>query len=199
LPDQTIAAAVVAANLIDLWHYASDAETAVNDLTYTILAVSDSHLNATVDQNRYVSLAPAAGWLGVAEVTVQVSDPGGLSSSGTFAVAAVNTPPALATLPLQLLRVNSSRFQAIDLWRYATDSQTAGSQLTYTIESVSAAAAGVSLADNRAIHIQPALGWIGQAEVTIRVTDPEGLYALGSFPVIVAAELFDAFLPATQR
>lgn len=112
---------------------------------------------------------------------------------------ALNTAPALLNLPGPLLLVNTSRNNAIDLWFYTGDNETADSQLTFAIIGTPNPAAGVSLDGNRYIDVFPTAGWTGQANVAIRVTDPGGLAAEDSFNVTVANQLYYHFLPAARH
>jgi hypothetical protein len=96
-----------------------------------------------------------------------------------------NTPPTISGLPDQTLPMNASKPQAIDLWQYTQDAESADSLLAYTISNSPAAGAGVSIQSNRYVSIQPASGWTGQTDVTIRVTDPGSLSDTDTFRVTV--------------
>jgi hypothetical protein len=110
-----------------------------------------------------------------------------------------NTTPALASLPGQLLLVNTSKNNAVDLWAYAGDAESPDNQLTFAIANSPTAQAGVTLDAGRYVDIDPAGGWTGQTQVTIRVADPGGLAATSTFWVAVAAELHNDYLPALRR
>jgi hypothetical protein len=110
-----------------------------------------------------------------------------------------NSAPAIASLPLQLLLVNSSRNNAIDLWAYAGDAENADNQLTFAIINNPAPQAGVTLDNNRYLDIVPAAGWTGQTAVTIRVADPGGLSAQATVQILVAAQIHTHYLPFARR
>ncbi len=86
-------------NWIDLWNYASDPEYAVNQLIFSITGQSNQNLiSCSVDSNRYIDCAaPAADQEGFSDVTVQATDPGGLSDTDTFRITVyhVNQPPQI--------------------------------------------------------------------------------------------------------
>ena len=98
-----------------------------------------------------------------------------------------NTAPALSGLPDQFLPVSSSKNNAIDLWAYASDNETADSGLTFTINNSPNPSAGVSIDSNRYVDISPAGGWTGQTDVQIKVADPGGLFNTDTFQVTVTS------------
>jgi hypothetical protein len=96
-----------------------------------------------------------------------------------------NTPPTLSGLPDQLIDHTTSLPAMIDLWAYASDAETLVSGLTYTIEGTPPAGAGVTIVGNRYVHVNPSAYWCGYTDVTIRVTDPGGLWDTDTFRVAV--------------
>jgi len=78
LPDQVFDHSTSPPGTIELWAYASDAETPVSGLIYTIEGTPPPDAGATPDSNRYVTVNPSASWCGWTDVTIQVTDPGGL-------------------------------------------------------------------------------------------------------------------------
>ena len=95
-------------------------------------------------------------------------------------------PPTLAGLPDQLFTETTSQTSTIDLWDYAWDTQTPTDVLTYTIEGTPPAGAGVTLADNRTVTVDPSPNWCGGTDVTVRATDPGGLWGEDTFRVAVS-------------
>jgi hypothetical protein len=61
---------------VDLWAYASDAETPVAELTYELYNTPSTGAGVTLEGNRYVRTDPSADWCGYADVTVRATDPG---------------------------------------------------------------------------------------------------------------------------
>lgn len=80
--------------------------------------------------------------------------------------------PNISGLPDQLLAQNSSHSQAVDLWAYTSDPYTPDEQLRFTIDNSPNPSAGISIADNRYLSIQPLPNWNGQTQVSVRVTTP---------------------------
>lgn len=61
LPDQTLQANTSLDNAIDLWAYASDAESPDSALTFTIANTPAPNAGVSIDANRYVDINPASG------------------------------------------------------------------------------------------------------------------------------------------
>jgi hypothetical protein len=99
-----------------------------------------------------------------------------------------NTPPVMIGLPDQILVVNTGLDNAIDLWAYTADAETPDNGLTFTLDNTPDPNAGVSIDINRYVDISPAPGWTGQTNVTIRVTDPGGLFGTDAFQIVVQQE-----------
>jgi hypothetical protein len=97
----------------------------------------------------------------------------------------VNTPPTLSGLPDQVFTHATGPTSTIDLWAYAQDPETPVDQLTYTISGTPPSGAGVTLPDNRTVHVEPSTAWCSHTDVTIRATDPEGLWDEDTFRVAV--------------
>jgi hypothetical protein len=188
LPDQTLTANTIRDNAIDLWAYASDAESSDSALTFTIANTPAASAGVTIDSNRYIDIRPTTDWTGQTDVTIRVADPGGLFAADTFRVyiIAPNSAPTLTGLPDQTLMVNTNLDNAIDLWTYASDAESSDSALTFTITNTPDPNAGVSIDANRYIDIRPTTDWTGQTDVTIRVADPGGLFAGDTFVIKVS-------------
>jgi len=65
------------------------------------------------------------------------------------------------------------------------DAETPASGLTYIVENTTPASAGVTIAGNRWLTIDPSTSWCGYTDVTIRATDPGGLWDSDTFRVAV--------------
>ncbi|HBO44452.1 MAG TPA: hypothetical protein DD670_11065 [Planctomycetaceae bacterium] len=172
---------------IDLWAYSSDVETSQGSLTYTIVANTNTNSGVTINLQRYVTVNPAANWHGYSDVTIRVTDPSGLYTQDTFRVTVnpVNDAPTIAGLPDVSLNEDASLPQAIDLWAYSSDVETLYANLTYTIVANTNPNCGVTINSQRYVSVSPAANWNGFSDVTVRVTDPEGLYAQDMFRVTV--------------
>jgi hypothetical protein len=91
------------------------------------------------------------------------------------------TPPTISGLPDVIIDHTTSLPVQIDLWAYAADAETPVSGLTYTIEGAPSPGAGVSIVGNRWLTVNPSTSWCGYADVTVRVTDPCGLWDNDTF------------------
>lgn len=123
----------------------------------------------------------------------------GIFKDSGWVLANQNTAPVMNPLPAQLMLVNTTRNNAIDLWAYTSDAQTADSGLVFAITNSPNASAGVSLDSNRYIDIFPAGGWTGSTQATVRVTDPGGLTHTQSFTVIVVNQILNVYLPMVKK
>lgn len=113
--------------------------------------------------------------------------------------AAVATEPTLEPLPSKVLEMNSSKNNAIDLWAYASDGQSADNELIFTITSQTDAGAGVSIDSNRYIDINPVGGWTGTSTITVEVRDPQNNTASQSFTVTSISVTDRIYLPTIIR
>ncbi|MBN1591183.1 MAG: tandem-95 repeat protein [Pirellulales bacterium] len=86
LPDVALDEDTSQNNAIDLWVYASDAETSDSNLTYTIVGNTNPDCGVTIDSGDYVDINPVANWHGYSDVTVRVTDPEGAYDQDTFRI-----------------------------------------------------------------------------------------------------------------
>lgn len=186
IPDQSIQEGGAFAP-IELSAVVSDPDDAVQDLSLS--AGGQVALAVTIDPITRVATvaAPHADWFGQATITFTVTDPAGLASSqaATFTVVSVNDPPTFAAIPEVALDEDTTLPQALDLWSYATDVETAPSGLAFGLLGVSAPAVGAILEGNRHLALAPQPDWSGLSEVTVQVADPEGATATAVIPVTV--------------
>ena len=166
---------------LDLKEYASDVDDAVAQLTWT----SSGATNVRVSIARGVATFSAAeNWNGRELITVNASDPGGLTAESTtwVTVTAVNDPPVLRSIPAQ----RTSEDQAIEvaLNDYVTDPDNELGQLSWRFtggQNVRVTEAGGTAS------IEPTENWSGSERINVVVRDPAGLEATASFPVTVDA------------
>jgi len=97
-----------------------------------------------------------------------------------------NTAPSISGIPDQHVPMNIGGSSLIDLWAYTSDDQTPSGELTYSIDNSPAAGAGVSIAGNRYIDVDPASGWTGVTEVRVKASDPGGLFDTDTFELKVS-------------
>jgi hypothetical protein len=103
---------------------------------------------------------------------------------------ASNTAPTIAGLPDQVVPMNSSADNGIDLWAYTSDAEDITATLTFTISNTPPISAGVTLDDNRYIDITPISGWTGASEVEVQVQDTGGLTDTDTFSITVLANVY---------
>jgi len=97
-----------------------------------------------------------------------------------------NTPPTVDGLPDQLFDHTTSLPGVIDLWSYVSDDESDLSELTCTIEGPPPTGAGVTLVSNQYVIVDPSPNWCGGTDVTIRCTDPGGLWDEDIFRVALS-------------
>jgi uncharacterized repeat protein (TIGR01451 family) len=108
------------------------------------------------------------------------------ASASDDATVIINTPPTISGLPNVIVDHTTSLPVTIDLWAYAWDNETPDSGLAFTIEGSPPSGAGVSIVGNRWLTVHPSAQWCGYADLTVRVTDPGGLWDNDTFRVAVS-------------
>lgn len=115
-----------------------------------------------------------------------------------------DTPPSIGPLPNMTVLKNVWLNQALDLWAYSYDPESAPSQLEFWIFNVSNPNCGVSIPvhpNDRYVNIMPIQNWTGSCSVTIKALD--GIYSRDStFTVRVvepATWTFPIFLPFIRK
>ena len=95
IPDQTLFAnSGLNDNILDLLNYASDPDTPLSSLIFTITSETNTSIvDCSIDSNRYVECTPQTGKIGESTLAVQASD-GTSTASDTFLIKVV---PASAT------------------------------------------------------------------------------------------------------
>ncbi|KAA3663834.1 MAG: hypothetical protein DWQ04_08790, partial [Chloroflexi bacterium] len=74
-------------NAIDLWQYVNDADSSDSELTYKIIAESNSDAGATIDSNRFLDINPVpVNWEGRTTLTIEITDPDNHSSQASVTV-----------------------------------------------------------------------------------------------------------------
>jgi len=186
LPDITVAEDVFLANAMDLDDYASDPESLDHQLIFGIVNVSTPNLQIGIDANHRVNLQGVLNWHGTATVEIWCTD--GLTTVGdtfTVTVTPVNDAPVISGIPDRTLDEDTSLSQTINLSKCATDPETASTALTYTVTANTNPSCGVSIVSGYYISINPVANWFGTSDVTIRATDPQGLWTEDTFRITV--------------
>jgi len=204
VPDQP--AVVVGTAVGPVAFTVGDAETAAGSLTVTATTSNAALLPpGTIvfggsGANRTVTLNPTGG-PGTADVTVTVTDAGGLSVSDTFriTVVAANTPPVISDVPDQPAVVAGTVVGPVAFT--VGDAETAAGSLTVTAATSNAIlvptgniAIGGSGA-NRIVTVTPTADQTGTATITLTVSDASGGTATDTFTVTFTPPV----LPLTAR
>ena len=88
LPDQILPVNMGSSPAIDLWTYASDNNSPDDQLVFTIDNSPDPDAGVSIGSNRYVNINPTSGWQGQTSVTIRVTDPQNMFTTGAFDVFA---------------------------------------------------------------------------------------------------------------
>ncbi len=98
-----------------------------------------------------------------------------------------NTPPVIEGIPNKTLLEDSGlNSNIIDLWSYTEDQETENEDLLFTITSqINSEIVSCSVDSNRFVSCETHNHMHGPAYITIRATDPEGLYDEDEFLVTV--------------
>jgi len=172
----TLKAGTTLAQPLDLWNYAHDAETPSQNLTYSILSISNPNVTASISDNRYLSISvPDINASGLAQIELSTSD-GKLNATTliNITIESANTPPTFSRIGNLSLRAGSDYKKAIKLSSYAKDNETPSENLTYSIISnsnskisvyINGIYLGVKVTD---------MSYTGSTRVTLCVSD--GMY-----------------------
>ncbi|MDP2907920.1 MAG: Ig-like domain-containing protein [Nanoarchaeota archaeon] len=163
-------------DVVDLWFYASDAETPDSGLTFTILSQSNAGIvNCVLDSNRYVDCTTQTNQNGYSDVTVEVRAPEGLTDTDTFRVTVtpVNDAPVVSGTGVQDQTIDSCHeFATFDLDNYITDVDNA--DLTWAVTGNTQLIITIDTATHVVTIFYPT-GFVGSETVTFTATDSEGL------------------------
>lgn len=100
-------------NVLDLWQYASDKESADDMLDYSITGQTNaSAVDCAIDSNRYVDCTVKPGVLGSSDINVRVADTEGKTAESTFTIN-VNNDPSTCSLPVGCSVVERPDYSAI--------------------------------------------------------------------------------------
>jgi RHS repeat-associated protein len=171
----------VTANAGEAYRYDVDAtDPDAGDLL--IYSLEQAPAGMTIDAGTgLISWTPGDGQAGIHAVALRVEDSGGLFASQSFALTVVspNRAPVIDSVPLTLGTVGVAYGYAV------TAADPDADPLTYALD---VAPAGMSINEaTGAILWTPDAGQTGNQAVTVRVSDPGGLFDTQNFTVSVAA------------
>lgn len=133
-----------------------------------------------------IQWTPTTNQIGIQSVTVRVQDPGGLFDVQTYSVTVVSPPPPSNQAPTitSTAVTSASVGQPYSYDVDATDPDT-GDVLTYTL---TIAPAGMTIDSVTGLILwTPDATQIGAQNVTVRVQDPSGLFAIQNYVVDVSS------------
>ncbi len=171
----------------------TDADTFTVRDTHTI-SVTSSTTNVAI-QNKsgntsgstYV-LAPAANWIGTAQITVTVSDGNGGAASETYTLTVTNDndPPTITDVAFsQTMREDTTLTMTIDFAdRDASDTHTF--VITSADPQVEITPGSGALVSGMSYVLKPAANWYGQTFITVLVQDNSGLFDTNIYELTVA-------------
>jgi hypothetical protein len=173
-------------DVVDLWFYASDAETLDSGLTFTILSQSNTGIvNCVLGSNRYIDCTIQTDQNGYSDIIVEVRDPQGLTDTDTFRVTVtpVNDAPVVSSAGVQDQTIDSChQFATFDLDNYITDVDNA--DLTWAVTGNTQLIITIDTATHVVTIFYPT-GFVGSETVTFTATDSEGLTVFDSAVFII--------------
>ena len=161
--------------------FASDPNLPNDVLTYSLVAPFPAGMTIG-STTGLVSWTPTAGQAPSQTVNIRVTDAGGLTATQTFTVTvtAPNVAPVITSTAVLTGTVGVAYSYDVD----ATDAN--GDTITYSL--VAGFPAGMTISPTTGvISWTPTAAQVGANAVTVRATDPGGLFAAQPFTVTVAA------------
>jgi hypothetical protein len=191
IPDQQVPFNTVAGPLS---FTVTDAESPADSLQ---VSASSSNTNLVPNEqivlggtgtNRTVTLTPNSNQIGVASITLTVTDPGGLSAQSSFNLTVADAPPVISAIGNQHTPINLPTaplpFTVSDPDNSAdTLLVTASSSNTNVVPNEQIVLGGTGT--NRTVTITPGLNQAGGSVIRLTVTDPLGLSASTTFTLVV--------------
>ena len=144
-------------------------------ITYALV---NSPAGANIDDLGNVTWTPTWAQIGTFSITVRVTDPGGLSASRSVSITVANQAPVLDPLPA-VAAGHPDRAMTFT----ATGSDPDGDPVTF---SLSSGPVGATMDVDGNFLWTPTWAQLGTSPITVRVTDPGGLYASRTANLTVA-------------
>ncbi|MFH1331765.1 MAG: Ig-like domain-containing protein [archaeon] len=173
----------------DLDNYVNDVDNSDGEITWQVSG--NVHLTVAINSEHVVSVGYPSGFTGSETIRFTATDPDGLEDydDATFTVTEciqppTNTAPEL-NIPTQGYQKNSG-LHTIDLHDYAHDAESSDDQLTFTlVNQTNTGVVNCVIRNNRYLDCTVQQDMTGHSDITVRVTDPEGLYDEDTFRVSV--------------
>ena len=159
-------------NQIDLWNYATDSDTADEDLRFSIVGQTNEDLTVClINSNRYVACSTPTGY-GYSDITIEVSD-GENSDRDSFRVVVnkITEAPIIGNIPNVELKQGGS--VSIDLDKYVTDDDPV-SDISWRASGTEHVRVSIDSKSHVAIITTKDDEWDGQDNVIFTATDSDG-------------------------
>ena len=159
-------------NLVDLHLFASDEEDSDAALTFSIVSQSNTGvISCSMDSNRFVDCTTQPNQTGASDITVRVTDTGGLTATKAFrvAVGSVNDAPTL-----QIIKPQSTFVEGAVVDVLATSFDIENDPLTFNLNFGDGTIINGNVINNQVVasHIYRK---VGIYTLTLAVTDTGGL------------------------
>ncbi len=179
-------------NVIDLWNYTFDYEDTDSQITYRIQSQSNLTLiNCYITSNRYINCdQPVANKYGYSDITLNITDSGGLSDIDVFraTVTSVNDAPVIENVPdKQTDEDVTPQANFIDIYNYSYDIEDPDNVLTYSIKSqTNSLLISCSITNSHYISCDaPLANFYGYNDIIVEVRDTGGMTNSDTFRMIV--------------
>ncbi len=189
IPNQSIDSCHQFTNF-DLDKYVEDPDDTDQEITWHVSG--NTQLTVAINSNHAVTIGYPAGFIGSETIRFTAKDPHGAQDYDdvTFTVTECptqNTPPKIGNIPDKWLKKNSGlNKKLVNLWAYTNDGETPDNELTFTIlTQTNPEIVSCTIQDNRYVECTVKPNKLGYSDVTVRVTDPEGLHDEDKFRVNV--------------
>ncbi len=157
-------------NLIDLWNYASDSDTADANLRFRIVSQSNENLiRCSIDSNRYVDFSMPNGH-GSSDITIEVSD-GEYTDRDSFRIRVnrIANAPIISNIPNIDLPIRGEVELELDNYVYDPDNRKEDLIWSFVADDLD-----VEI-KNRVATIRAPRNTFGEEIVIFTVIDPDGL------------------------
>jgi len=187
---------------IDLGDCIADAESPAEELTCTIEGTPPAGAGVTLDGCYSSTVDPSPDWCGYADVTIRVTDPGGLWDEDTFRVAVTWSCQGPLDVPDQVARQDESI--TIDLTAYEPQMGDGSGVLPWYVTGEDHCTVSGEYSDDDVLTFTPQADFVGSDTVTLHMVYPWGneaaqeitlTWATGDMP----PPAFQLYLPVAGR
>lgn len=179
------------------WNSSSDNVSVLGYLVYTSTSANGNYETIPPTSQNPSPATPTSSYVvrglspGTYYYKVQAVDgAANMSALSNYAGATItsgNSAPGISGVPdIQVSGTSGSQSRIIDLFNYASDDESAGSQLSFSLTQTNASLINCSIESNRYVSCNaPSQNTNGTNTITIRVEDPQGASASDSANITV--------------